>query len=269
MQTLDDTSATLRHAGAMLRDWRLRRHLSQHELATSLGLSTRALGGLETGRSLPDRTVVLRLAERLEVPLRDRNAILIAAGYDAAFPKRVLGDPVLTDIWATIERAVNGHAPNPALTLDRRWAIVTANDPLRTLIAGVDPGLLSAPVNWARVTLHPAGLAPRIANLRDWRDHIVHRLQQQFDAAGDAAVADLLEEICDYPNPPPSDPSRSPDPVAVPLSLMTVDGLLRFHGATSVFKSATDVTLAELTIETFYPADADTASLMARPTASG
>ena len=269
MQAFDDPSAILRHAGAMLRDWRLRRHLSQRELATSIGLSTRALGGLETGRFLPDRDVVLRLAERLEVPLRDRNAILIAAGYDAAFPQRFLGDPVLTDIWSTIDRAVNGHVPYPALALDRRWAIVTANGPLRTLIAGVDPGLLSAPVNWARVTLHPAGLAPRIANLRDWRTHIVRRLQQQFDAAGDAAVADLLEEIGDYPNPPRSDPNRTPDPVAVPLSLMTVDGLLRFHGVTSVFKSATDVTLAELTIETFYPADAETASLMARPTASG
>ncbi len=271
MTATNDQTRTIRDAGKMLRDWRQRRHLTQHELATAAGLSTRLLGELETRRILPNRDVVLRLTERLELPLRDRNALLIAAGYEAAFPMRPLGDPVLTGVWSMIEQAVAGHAPYPALALDRRWSIVASNDVLRGMIGGVDPALLSTPMNWARLTLHPAGLAPRIPNLRDWHACVMTRLRRQFDATGDAAVADLQEEIGDYPLPLVPHSGGAADTVAMPLRLMSVDGLLSFYGATTVFGTAVDVTLAELTLETFYPADAETAAIMRRkaPPATG
>ena len=273
MHRIDDLTGTLRHIGDMLRDWRHRRHLTQRDLATMAGMSDRALGVLETGRHLPSRDVVLRLTETLEIPLRERNAMLIAAGYEAAFPTRSLGDPVLTRIWDMVEHAVRGHAPYPALALDRRWGIVASNDALRGLISGVDPALLSTPLNWARVVLHPAGLAPRIANLSEWRSQVSNRLIRHFAMTGDPVIADLLEEIGDYPVPLATPSGHAPDGVAVPLRLMTVDGLLSFHSATTVFGSAVDVTLAELSIEVFYPADAATAAIMrgqdARPATAG
>jgi transcriptional regulator with XRE-family HTH domain len=267
MQTIDDLTGTLRHIGDMLRDWRQRRHLSQRALANAAGVSPRAVSELEAGRRLPNLGAILRLTERLEIPLRDRNAMLVAAGHEAAFSARPPGDPALAGLWAMVEQAVRSPAPFPALALDRRWRIVASNDALRGLIAGVDPALLSAPINWARVVLHPAGLAPRIANLNDWREHVLNRLRRHFDLTGAAFVADLLEEIGDYPVPAPTHPGPTPDGIAVPLRLMTVDGLLSFYSATSAFGSAIDVTLSELTIEAFYPADEETAAIMRRQTA--
>ena len=256
----------------MLRDWRQRRRRTQRDLAAAAGISTRLLGALETGRSLPNRDIMLRLAERLDVPLRIRNVLLIAAGYEAAFPVRVLGDPVLTGIWSMIDRTVNGHKPSPSLALDRRWSIVASNDMLRATIAGVDPALLSTPANWARLTLHPAGLAPRIANLHEWHRYVLGRLCQLFEKTGDAVVADLIEEIRDYPLPHAPDNGGEPNTVAVPLRLMTVEGLLSFYCASTVFGSAIDAMLSELTVETLYPADPETDAIMrkkARPAASG
>ena len=275
MQRFDDPSATFRHAGAMLRDWRHRRHLTQRALASSTGLSLRALGTLETGRLLPSRDMVLRLAERLEVPLRDCNAILFAAGYDAPFAKGRLGDPMQMGVWTVVEQAMRAHTPHPVLALDRNWGIAASNDALKGLIAGVEPGLLALSPNWARIMLHPAGLAPRIVNLRDWRDHITLRLRRRFDASLDTDVADLLEEMADFPEPPATAAVQPPDPIAVPLRLMTVDGLLSFYCVSSRFESAVDVALAELTIETLYPVDAETESIMrqqrevARPATAG
>ncbi len=264
MQAINDQVGSIRGAGEMLRDWRQRRHLTQIQLATATGISTRLLGALETGRTLPDREVLLRVTERLEVPLRDRNALLIAAGYEPAFPVRMLGDPVLADIWSMIEQTVDNHAPYPALALNRRWAIVASNAVLRDMIAGVDPGLLSTPANWARLTLHPAGLAPRIANLREWHAHTSARLRRQFDVTGDAVIADLLEEVGDYPLPPVQGRALEADTVAVPLRLMTVDGPLAFYCGSTIFGSAVDVMLAELTVETLHPADPETAAVMRR-----
>ena len=262
MHATNDQFVTIRDAGEMLRDWRQRRHLTQVELATLAGMSTSLLGALENGQSLPDRDILLRLADQMQVPLRDRNALLIAAGYDAAFPMRTPGDPVLTEVWSMIEHLVADQAPYPALALDRRWSIVASNQALRGIIAGVDPALMSEPMNWARLTLHPAGLAPRIANLRDWHTHVTARLRRQFDVTGDTGLFDLLEEVRDYPVPSQSDPGNATDAVAMPLRLMTVDGPLYFYCASTVFGSAIDVTLAEVTIETFYPAEAGTAALM-------
>lgn len=272
MHATNDQKGSIRDAGELLRDWRQRRHLTQLALASEAGISTRLLGAMESGQSLPNRDMLLRLTERLQVPLRDRNALLIAAGYDAEFPMRVLGDPVLTGVWSMIEQIVANHTPYPALAIDRHWSIVASNEILRDIIAGADPALLSTPVNWARLTLHPAGLAPRIANLSDWYAHATARLRRQFDATGDAVLSDLLEEVGDYPVPPQSDQDPKADAVAVPLRLMTVDGPLSFYCASTVFCSAVDVTLAEVTIETFYPADSDTAAIMrqkARPATIG
>ncbi len=262
MDLSDDRTISTRHAGEMLRDWRQRRRMTQQDLATAAGISTRLVGAMETGQALPNRDIVLRLAERLDVPLRMRNILLTAAGYEPAFPMRVLNDPVLTGVWSTIDRAVRGQSPSPALALDRRWSIVASNDVLRRLVAGVDPALLSTPHNWARLTLHPAGLAPRIANLHEWHGYILGRLRRLFEAAGDPVVADLIEEIRDYPIPRPTDDGGMPNAVAVPLQLMTVDGLLSFYSASTVFGSAIDVMLAELTIETLYPADPETDAIM-------
>jgi len=266
MQGIDHPIRTLRDVGELLREWRQRRHLTQRQLATAAGLSGQLLGAIETGRELPSRDAILRLADQLNLPLRDRNTILAVAGYTAAFPQRCLDDPVLAGISDMVERIVRDHAPFPALALDHRWGIVASNDVLRRLIGGVDPALLSTPVNWARVVLHPAGLAPRIANLAAWRGHVLTRLRRHFEQTADAVVADLLEEIGDYPSPTATT-KIAPDGVAVPLCLMTVDGLLTFYGASAVFASAVDVALAELTIETFYPADAETLAIMRRQAA--
>jgi transcriptional regulator with XRE-family HTH domain len=270
MHGIEHHGRTLREVGELLRDWRQRRHLTQRELAAAAGISGQLLGAIETGRELPSQDAILCLAEQLEVPLRDRNLILTAGGYAAVFPQRYLGDPVLANIWGMVEQMVRNHDPFPALALDQRWGIVASNGVLRRLIRGIDPALLSTPINWARVVLHPAGLAPRITNLAAWHGYVMSRLRRHFEQNADAAVADLLEEIGDYPVPKSGSQVGS-DGVAVPLCLMTVDGLLTFYGATTVFGSAVDVTLAELAVETLHPANPETAAIMrhhaARPTA--
>jgi hypothetical protein len=204
----------------------------------------------------------------MDLPLRDRNQMLVAGGYPPHFPVRRLIDPALATAKAAIDRILARQEPYPALAMDGHWVVVAANDALRGLIAGADPALLRPPVNWARLLLHPAGLAPRIANLAAWRAHLLARLGRQFEAICEPALADLLEEIGDYPNPKTdeADDGIEPDAAAQALCLMTVDGPLRLFSTTTVFAMATDITLAELTIESFYPADAETAALMDRPT---
>jgi transcriptional regulator with XRE-family HTH domain len=258
----------VRQIGDILRDWRQRRRLTRQELADAAGTSVGALAATETGRELPSREAVLRLSEPLDIPLRDRNALLAAAGHEPAFPHQPTTSPEGAAIVHLIEGAVAAHAPIPALALDRHWTVVTRNAALGALIVGVDPALLQPPVNWARVMLHPAGLAPRIANLRDWHACLSSRLRRQFDLTGDTKLADLLEEIADYPIPPAPDPEPARAWASVPLRLVTVDGLLCFHAAMTQFPSAVDVTLSEVTIEAFYPADDTTAAAMrARPAA--
>lgn len=233
-------------------------------MAGAVGLSVRLLSAVEAGRALPDRDVVLRLTEHLAVPLRARNTLLVAAGYESVFPACFLGDPAPADIGITIEGMMTGHAPFPALALDRHWNLVACNDALRLLISGADPSLLSAPVNWARLTLHPAGLAPRIANLGHWRAIVLNRLTRRSEIDGDAVLANLRKEIAAYPAPPPPAAAEPRSPVAEPLCLETIEGLLTFTIATTTFESAVDVTLAELSVETFHPADSDTAAIMRR-----
>jgi len=249
--------------GAMLRDWRLRRRLSQLELALEAGVSSRHLSFVETGRSRPSAEMVLHLAEQLEVPLRDRNRLLLAAGYAPAFAQRELDAPELGPVRDAIDQVLRGHEPYPALVIDRHWGLVAANRPLGALVAGVDEQLLEPPVNVLRLSLHPAGMAPRILNLGQWRAHLLERLAAEALASGDPALSVLHEELASYPGGESAD---GLDPgfadIAVPLRLRHRGDELAFISTKTSFATAVDVTVAELSIESFFPADEQTAEAM-------
>jgi transcriptional regulator with XRE-family HTH domain len=252
--------------GEHLREWRQRRRLTQLDLAGDAEISTRHLSFLETGRAQPSRDMVLRLAEQLEVPLRERNAMLVAAGFAPVFPQRALDDPALKAARSAVELVLTGHEPYPALAIDRHWTLVASNKAVAPLLAGVDASLLRPPVNVLRLALHPKGLAPRTANLAEWRAHLLTRLRQQVDATADTTLAELLDELRRYPahgassgRPPPT---RDYAGIVVPLELVTDMGTLVFFSTTTVFGTPVDVTLAELAVEAFFPADATTAEAL-------
>ncbi|WP_312166451.1 helix-turn-helix transcriptional regulator [Phenylobacterium sp.] len=253
--------ATATAVGDHLKQWRQRRRLSQLDLALDAEISTRHLSFLETGRAQPSRDMVLRLAEHLEIPLRERNTILVAAGYAPVFPQRALDDPALVSARKAVEVILTGHEPYPALVVDRGWNLVSANRMIPPLMADVDPELLAAPMNVLRLTLHPKGLAPRIANLHEWRAHLLERLRREVELTADPRLSELLTELKAYPIPggqPPRRPSDEFGGVAIPFRLQTAAGLLSFFSTTTVFGTPVDVTLSELTLETFFPADAET-----------
>lgn len=262
---------TPKSIGDLLRDWRERRRLSQMALAMEAEVSTRHLSFMETGRARPSREMLLRLSEHLAVPLRDRNTLLLAAGYAPAYPERALDDPGLGAAREVIERVLAGHEPYPALAIDRHWNLAAANRAVPPLLAGVAPELLEPPVNVLRVSLHPEGLAPRIANLPDWREHLLTRLDHEAALSADATLEALLAELRGYPVPAaaPRTARNQPPPgiagVAVPFQLETDRGLLSFISTTMVFGTPVDVTLAELAIEAFFPADALTAEALRGP----
>lgn len=252
--------------GEHLKAWRQRRRLSQLDLALDADISTRHLSFVETGRARPSREMVLHLAERLEIPLRERNVLLVAAGFAPVFPERRLDDPALRAARETIELVLRGHEPHPALALDRHWTLVTANRAVAPLLAGAAPSLLQPPVNVLRLSLHPDGLAPRIANLPEWRAHLLARLRRQVDLTADPVLAELLAELRSYPQPPAMgrgvDPNLAPATVAVPFRLVTAHGVLAFLSTTTMFGTPVEITLAELVVESFFPADAATAEVM-------
>lgn len=246
--------------GDHLREWRQRRRLSQLDLALDAEISTRHLSFLETGRAQPSREMVLRLAEQLETPLRERNVLLMAAGFAPVFVERALDDPALAPARRAIDLILKGHEPYPALVVDLRWNLLAANAAVAPLMVGVADDLRTPPANVMRVALHPKGLAPRIANFAEWRAHLLERLKNQVAITGDPGLVDLLAEVQSYPVPPA--PDRRPEDlggVAVPFRLMTERGLLSFYSTTTVFGAAVDITLSELSLETFFPADAATA----------
>jgi transcriptional regulator with XRE-family HTH domain len=253
--------------GDLIRDWRRRRRLSQLDLACEAEISTRHLSFVETGRAAPSRDMVLRLAGCLEAPLRVRNQMLLAAGYAPEYPDRPLGDPGLGGAREGIERLLRAHEPFPALAVDRCWNLQAANGAVASLMAGAAAELLAPPVNVLRLSLHPRGLAPRIDNLAQWRAHLLHRLRRQVEETADPDLDALLAELLTYPAPAPSSSSSAQpqggDQVALPLRLRSDLGLLSFWSATLVFGGPLDVTLAELTLETFLPADAQTGARLA------
>jgi len=257
---------TARPVGELLREWRQRRRLSQLDLALDAEISTRHLSFLETGRSSPSRDMLLRLAEQLEVPLRERNALLVAAGFAPVFPERRIDDPALGAARRAMDLVLTGHEPYPALAVDRHWTMVAANRAVAPLLAGVAPALLQPPVNVLRVGLHPEGLAPRTVNLWEWRGHLLARLRRQVDLSADPVLADLLRELSEYKVAPPRRPTRPVEEAAIviPLQLATEWGVLSLISTTTVFGTPVDLTVAELALETFFPADAATADVLRR-----
>ncbi len=253
--------------GPLLRAWRQRRRRSQLDLALDAEISQRHLSFVESGRAAPSREMVLRLAEQLDVPLRERNTLLLAAGFAPAYAERPLTDPRMETVRHTVETILAAQMPHPALAVDRQWNLLAANPMIGRLLAGVaDPALLTPPVNVLRLALHPRGLAPRIANHAEWRAHLLARLRREVAVSGDAGLAALLVELSAYPAPPeapPSQPGLVPGGIAVPLLLEGPSGRLALLSTTTVFGTAAEVTLAELTIEAFHPADPATAGRLA------
>jgi transcriptional regulator with XRE-family HTH domain len=251
--------------GEHLRHWRQRRRLSQFDLAEQAEISTRHLSFVETGRSLPSREMVIRLAERLNVPLRERNALLVAAGYAPMYRERPLDDPALEAARRAVELILKSHEPCPSLAMDRHWNLVMANSIVPLLMAGADPSLLQPPVNVLRLSLHPKGIAPKIANLAQWRGHLFERLRQQVEATGDSTLATLLEELRTYPAPDAASAVHLEGEllgVAMPFRFHTEQGVLNFISTTTIFGTPADVTLQELALETFFPADVQTAAAL-------
>jgi transcriptional regulator with XRE-family HTH domain len=251
--------------GEILREWRQRRHLSQLDLASDADISARHLSFVETGRSAPSREMVLHLAERLDVPLRDRNVMLVAAGYAPIFAERGLDDPALDAAREAIGTLLASHEPYPALAIDRHWTLLAHNTAAGRLMAGADASLLKSPVNVLRLSLHPKGVAPRIANLAEWRAHLLDRLRKQIDVTADPVLRDLLEELRGYPGGGTSAPPTHDHGFAgiiVPLQLKTERGVLSFLSTTTVFGTPVDITLSEIALETFFPADAETAAAL-------
>lgn len=261
----------LRPFGEHLRAWRMRRRMSQMDLAHEAEISTRHLSFVETGRSAPSREMVLRLAERLDVPLRERNALLVAAGFAPMYRERPLDDPALAAAREAVQLILRSHEPFPALAVDRHWNLLAHNAVVPLLLQGVDASLLQPPMNVLRLSLHPQGLAPRLANLGQWRHHLFERLRQQIQATGDPGLQALEQELRTYPVPEDADDTRLEGEVlgiAVPLRFRTPAGVLNLISTTTIFGSPVDVTLQELALETFFPADAATAQRLRELAAS-
>jgi transcriptional regulator with XRE-family HTH domain len=248
--------------GERLRQWRQRRRLSQLELALQAEVSTRHLSCVETGRASPSREMVLRLGERLQLPPRERNALLVAAGYAPMYRERPFDAPAMAPARAAVQRILDAHEPWPALAMDRHWNLVMHNRLVPLLLQGVAPELLQAPVNVLRLSLHPLGLAPRIHNLPQWRAHLLERLRQQIAATGDGTLAALSDELAAQPEVESSAAHPLPGEhlgVLMPLRFDTPLGTLDLISTTTVFGTAVDITLQELALETFFPANDATA----------
>lgn len=242
--------------GEHLRSWRTRRHLTQMQLAFRANVSARHLGFVETGRAAPSRALVLRLSEELDVPLRQRNTWLMAAGFAPVYGDRPIDDPSFEAVRFAIDVTLEAHKPFPAFAIDRHWNVVASNRALPELYVGVAPELLQPPVNVLRLSLHPAGLAPRILNLRQWSEHLLGRLRRELEQTADPRLEALHEEALGYRAPHPGALELAePAVVAIPLRIDTQLGVLSFLSTVSVFGTALDVTLSELALELFYPAD--------------
>jgi transcriptional regulator with XRE-family HTH domain len=254
--------------GPLLRDWRLRRRLTQMELSLDAGVSTRHLSFVETGRARPSSEMVLHLAEQLEVPLRERNELLVAAGYAPRYTDRGFDDPALAEIRAAVSRVLEAHEPFPAIAVDRHWDLVASNAALAPLLEGVAPELLVPPVNTIRLALHPDGVAPRIVNLGGYRADLLGRMERAWRLTGDERLRELYEEMLDYPGPevPADAPPAPAAAVTMQLRLRPAAGRsgpeLAFFSTITTFGTAIDVTVSELAVEAFFPANPETADAL-------
>jgi transcriptional regulator with XRE-family HTH domain len=256
-----------RKVGDLLREWRGRRRLSQLDLAYDAEISPKHLSFVETGRAQPSREMVLRLAEQLALPLRERNILLTAAGFAAVFPERNLDDESLAAARKVVDVILSGLEPNPSFAVDRHWNLIAANKAVGILLSEVDPPLLEPPVNILRLCLHPKGFTPQILNYAEWRSSIFDYLNRLISVSADAFLIEMMRELKSYPPPKSARNNSSPKEFdnsrfAIPLRLNTKDGELSFVSTITVFGTPIDVTLAELAIETFFPADAKTAEIM-------
>jgi transcriptional regulator with XRE-family HTH domain len=254
--------ATPTPIGELLRGWRRRRSLSQLELALEADVSSRHVSFLETGRARPSREMVLRLAEHLDIPLRERNGLLLAAGYAPQYVERSLDEPEMAPIHEALDRFLRAHEPYPAVILDRHYNLVSANDAVAVLTDGIAPELVEPPANALRATLHPRGMAPRILNLPEWSAHLLQRLRRQVAITGDPELEQLYDELSSYPDvclEAPHD-ERTANEIVLPLRMRDGERELAFFSTVSTFGTAVEITLAELMIEAFYPANAATAA---------
>jgi len=259
--------------GPMLRTWRQRRHLSQLDLANLAGVTARHLSFVETGRARPSREMVLHLAETLEVPLRDRNALLLAAGHAPTYPQSDLASPSFETVRVALDQVLAGHEPYPAIVVDRQWNLVSSNAAAAILVEDVAPSLLEPPVNTLRVALHPDGLAPRIRNLDQWSTHILDRLRRQQLLTGEPLFGELYDELTGLLRKAGVEPvhggGEAPPDLATPMLLESRRGPLALITMIATFGTPLDITLAELSLETFLPLDADTVATLNRYAADG
>lgn len=250
--------------GVRLRQWRELRRLTQLELSLRTDVSTRHLSFLENGRAAPSREMLLHLAKHLDVPLRERNQLLLSAGYAPVYRETPLDAPRMTAVRTAVRQLLTAHEPYPALAVDRHWHLVDANGSLNALLDGVADDQLAPPVNVLRLSLHPDGIAPRIVNLGEWRAHLLGRLRRQIAMTADPELRALHTELvaypCDQPEPPVELPGQAD--VFVPLVIRHRDAELSLFSTVATFGTPLDVTVAELIIESFFPADDETAAAL-------
>jgi transcriptional regulator with XRE-family HTH domain len=261
---MTSTVPAQRQFGELLRQWRTQRRLSQLELALQAEVSTRHLSFVETGRSQPSRDMVLHLGEQLDVPLRERNQLLLAAGFAPVYPQTALDAPHMSAVREAVRQVLSGHEPYPAVVVDRAWNLVDANASVGLFTERLPQELLAPPVNVLRVSLHPNGVAPYIVNLGEWRAHLLGRLRRQVALTADAELARLLDELRAYPcdQPEPEVEVPGPGDVVVPLRVRLDQDELAFFSTVATFGTPLDITLSELVIESFFPADPSTAAIL-------
>lgn len=257
------TATTEGGVGVLLRTWRERRRRSQLDLALDAGVSARHVSFIETGRSLPSPRMIVKLASKLEVPHRERNRLLLAAGYAPLYPERSLEHAEMAAVRNAIEQVLAGHEPYPAVVVDGHWNLMASNDSVGRLLEGVSPQLLEPPANVLRVSLHPEGMAPRIVNLGEWRAHLLERLQRQIAITGDPELRALAEEAEAWPAPENGEHAPAQEIVA-PLRLRTSAGELSLFSTVATFGTAVEITASEISIESFFPADESTARILGR-----
>lgn len=254
------TTTARRPVGSQLREWRERRRLSQLELSLQAEISTRHLSFVETGRSRPTPEMIVRLSEQLEVPLRERNVLLLAGGYAPRYPEHSLDAPELGAVYTGLKSILNAHGGHPALIMNRWWELLDSNRAMRLLMAEVSPELLQPPVNVLRLSLHPDGLAPRIVNLGQWRAHLLGQLSRRVERTRDHKLTTLLDELREYPGE--GGGTAAPTDAVLPLRLRVGAAEWSFFSIAATVETAADITVSELVLEAFYPADAATAAAL-------